>query len=143
MLAPYKETIERWVFPDVMRNQDYSVAKAKKAIADYKKAIGDVEGVAELSVYYCECCVNFLNHVSIDNESYFNALVRIFEQAVALATHFDVTQQQNLIKRLQRIRKAYYNWGWGIFDEMTDILAAIDAVRDESVDTKLKNSRDD
>ncbi|MBK1674749.1 hypothetical protein CKO35_15915 [Ectothiorhodospira shaposhnikovii] len=31
VLEPYKSTIDRWVCPDVMRNQDISVAKAKKA----------------------------------------------------------------------------------------------------------------
>jgi hypothetical protein len=34
VLEPYKATIDRWVRPDVMRNQDISVAKAKKAISD-------------------------------------------------------------------------------------------------------------
>ena len=47
VLKPYKATIDRWVCPDVMRNQDISVAKAKKAISDYKKAIGRPEGRAE------------------------------------------------------------------------------------------------
>jgi hypothetical protein len=54
VLEPYKSTIDRWVCPDVMRNQDISVAKAKKAISDYKKAIGRPEGLAELTVFYCE-----------------------------------------------------------------------------------------
>ena len=36
------------------------VAKAKKALADYKKAIGRPEGLAELSVYYCEEAFTFL-----------------------------------------------------------------------------------
>ena len=39
-LKPYKATIDRWLWPDVFKNQDTSVAKAKKAIADYKKALG-------------------------------------------------------------------------------------------------------
>lgn len=38
VLKPYKATIARWLWPDVFKNQDASVAKAKKAIADYKKA---------------------------------------------------------------------------------------------------------
>jgi hypothetical protein len=33
---PYKATIDRWLWPDVFRNQDTSVSKAKKAISDYK-----------------------------------------------------------------------------------------------------------
>jgi hypothetical protein len=33
-LAAYKRTISRWTYPDLSRNQEVSVAKAKKAIAD-------------------------------------------------------------------------------------------------------------
>jgi hypothetical protein len=47
VLEPYKETIDRWLWPDVMRNQDTSVSQAKRAISDYKKAVGDPEGLAE------------------------------------------------------------------------------------------------
>jgi hypothetical protein len=46
VFEPYKATIDRWVCPDVMRNQDISIFKAKKAILDYKKAIGRPEGFA-------------------------------------------------------------------------------------------------
>jgi hypothetical protein len=49
-LKPYKAVISRSVCPDIFKNQPVSVAKAKKAIADYKKAIGYPEGMAELSV---------------------------------------------------------------------------------------------
>jgi hypothetical protein len=45
---PYKTIIERWLRPDVYKNQEYSVSKAKKPITDYKKASGLPEGVAEL-----------------------------------------------------------------------------------------------
>lgn len=45
VLKPYKATIDRWLWPDLFKNQDTSVAKAKKAISDYKKAIGQPEGM--------------------------------------------------------------------------------------------------
>lgn len=35
-LAPYKKVISRWAYPDILRGQHTSVAKAKKAIADYR-----------------------------------------------------------------------------------------------------------
>ena len=54
VLDPYKATIDRWLWPDVHRNQDVSVSKAKKAIADYKKASGRTKGLAELTVFFCE-----------------------------------------------------------------------------------------
>src|SRR6476469_9555494 len=42
-LSPSKATISRWINPDLMRNQAVSASKAKKAIADYDKAIGRPE----------------------------------------------------------------------------------------------------
>src|ERR1035437_10444888 len=54
VLEPYKETIDRWLWPDPFRNQDTSVSKAKQAISQYKKAVGDPAGLTELLVFYCE-----------------------------------------------------------------------------------------
>ncbi|MEJ7609008.1 MAG: hypothetical protein WKF37_22730, partial [Bryobacteraceae bacterium] len=54
VLKPYKETIERWLWPDVLWNQDTSVAKAEQAISSYRNAVGQPSAVAELMVFYCE-----------------------------------------------------------------------------------------
>jgi hypothetical protein len=48
-LEPYKNTINRWLWPDVLKNQSTSVSAAKKAIADYKRATGQPEGLARLT----------------------------------------------------------------------------------------------
>jgi hypothetical protein len=45
--------------------EEYSVSKAKKPITDYKKASGLPEGVAELTVYYCERAIGFGNGVGL------------------------------------------------------------------------------
>ena len=74
-LQPFKANISTWICPDLMNNQSVSVSKAKKAIADYKKAIGRPEGMAELSVFYCEEAFGFLESCSMEDESYFAALV--------------------------------------------------------------------
>ena len=59
VLEPYKETMDRWLWPDALRNQDTSVVKAKQAISNYKKAVGDPAGLAELMVFYCEQASGF------------------------------------------------------------------------------------
>ena len=46
VLEPYKKTIDRWLWPDLFRKQETSVSKAKQAIAAYKKAVGEPEGLA-------------------------------------------------------------------------------------------------
>ena len=67
MSKPYKIIIDRWLRPDVYKHQEYSVSKAKKPISDYKKASGLPEGVAELTVYYCEQAISFSHEVGLDD----------------------------------------------------------------------------
>ena len=71
VLEPYKKTIDRWLWPDVLRRQDTSVSQAKRAISDYKKAVGDPEGLAELMVFYCERSAGFSSDIASDDESIF------------------------------------------------------------------------
>jgi hypothetical protein len=80
-LEPYKDVIIRWINPPDFRNP-ISVAKAKKAISDYKKALGQPEGLAELTVFYCEEVFDFLAGCGMDDEGFYDALVRMFEQAL-------------------------------------------------------------
>lgn len=123
VLEPYKTTIDRWVCPDVMHNQDISIAKAKKAISDYKKAIGRPEGVAELTVFFCESCANFLGFCCVDYEEYFNALVRMFEQVLKAVAALEPNQQKAFVERLECIRRESSNWGWGVRDDMDNLMA--------------------
>jgi len=66
----------------VLRNQEISVAKAKQAISNYRKAIGEPAGLAELMVSFCENAAGLCNDVGYQDEGYFDALVHMFEQAL-------------------------------------------------------------
>ena len=121
-LQPYKEIIERWVFPDVMRNQPISVTKAKKAISDYKKAAGSSEGVTELSVFYCESCMNFLDTCGMEDESYFNALTQIIEQALKALQQLEMEQKVPFIERLARLRYRSNQYGYGIEEDIEELM---------------------
>jgi hypothetical protein len=67
-LQPFKAGISRWICPDLMKGQAVSVSKAKKAISDYKKAIGRPDGMAELSIFYCEEAFGFMESCSLGDE---------------------------------------------------------------------------
>ncbi|WP_292993388.1 hypothetical protein [Nitrosomonas sp.] len=124
VLKPYKAIISRWLWPDILKNQDYSVAKAKKAISDYKKAIGQAEGLAELMVHYCECVTGFSSNIGIEDESYLDALVRMFEQALKAIAALPETQRDPLWMRLDGVRRASHdNLGYGVSEDMDDLLA--------------------
>ena len=72
----------RWLWPDVFRNQDTSVSKAKQGSSDYKKAVGHPEGVTELMVFYCKQAAGFCRDICQQDEGFFDALARMFEQAL-------------------------------------------------------------
>ena len=123
VFKPYKASIDRWLWPDVFKNQDISVAKAKKPIADYKKAIGQAEGLAELMVFYCERAAGFSNDVGLQDEGYFDALVRMFEQALKTIASLADAQRQPLWDRLDTVRSTCHNFGYGVGDDMDNLLA--------------------
>src|SRR5277367_868440 len=102
VLEPYKETLDRWLFPDVLRNQDTSVSKAKQAISAYRKAIGEPAGLAELMVFYCENAAGFCNEFGNQDEGYLDALIRMFEQALEVGGQLPAADREELMLRLDR-----------------------------------------
>jgi hypothetical protein len=122
VLKPYKETLDRWLWPDVLRNQGTSVAKAKQAISSYRKAVGEPAGLAELMVFYCESAVGFSDDVGYQDEGYFDALVHMFEQALKVTCHLPAGERDALIVRLNRVRTISHNLGYGVGDDMDSLL---------------------
>ena len=122
VLKPYKAAIDRWLWPDVLKNQNTSVAKAKKAITDYKKASGTADGLAELMVFYCERASGFSCNVGLDDEAYLSALVRMFEQALKAVATLPQTQRPALWSRLRVARDRSDDIGYGVRDDMDALL---------------------
>ena len=123
VLEPYKKTIDRWLWPDVFRRLDTSVSQAKRAISDYKKAVGDPEGLAELMVFYCERSAGFSSDIASDDERYFNALVRMFEQALKIVNALSVERRDDLLTRLDRVRVTSHKIGYGVGDDMDFLMS--------------------
>ena len=120
-LAPYKKTISRWVCPDVPRGQNVSVSRAKKAISDYKMAVGLPGGLAELSVFYCEAAADLFSYCGMDDDGYFAALVRMFAQALTSVTALPEPDRGLMLARLDAVRSAMRDVGWGVEDAMNDL----------------------
>ena len=123
VLKPYRQTIDRWLWPDVFRNRDTSVAKAKQAISNYKKAVGEPGALAEPMVFYCQRASGFCCEFGNDDESYLTALVNRFEQAHAIAITLPANSRDALLARLDRVRNISHHLGDGVGDSMDSILA--------------------
>ncbi len=123
VLKPYKAIIARWLWPDMFKQQDTSVAKAKKALSDYKKAVGQPEELAELMVFYCEQASGFSDDVALQDEGYFDALVRMFEQAAKQVRSLSSDQHDAFGARLAAACQHCRDLGYGVYDDVCDILA--------------------
>jgi hypothetical protein len=123
VLEPYKATIRRWLWPDVFKRQDVSVAKAKKAIADYRKAIGRPAELAELTVFYCEQAAGFSKDIGLQDEGYFAALVRMFEQALVHLEVLPDSERNAFVARLNEVRRTSHNFGYGVGDDLDRLMA--------------------
>lgn len=133
VLSPYKAVMDRWLWPDLYKRQDASVARAKKAVSDYKKAVGQPEGLAELEVYYCERAAGFSDAVALQDDSYFDALVRMFERALKTIAGLPDAERPPLWTRLDTVRRISHNFGYGVGDYMDGLLIKSGVVKDPPV----------
>ena len=97
--------------------------KAKQAISSYRKAVGDLAGLAELMVFYCEWAAGFCSDVGYQDDGYFDALVRMFDQALKLIAQLSASDRNPLIARLDRVRIISHNFGYGVGDDIDSLLA--------------------
>ena len=123
VLDPYKATIARALWPDLAKNRSPSVAAAKKAITDYKRAIGQPDGLAELMVFYCEQAAGFGDEYGFQDGGYFDALVRMFEQALKVSVTLPAERGATLLHRLASVRRIGHRFGYGVGDGMDHLLA--------------------
>jgi hypothetical protein len=131
-LKPYKESISRWISPDLMRNQPVSVSKAKKAIVDYRKAIGRPEGLVELSLFYCEEAFDFLDSCHMEDEAYFLALIRMYDQSLQYTLKLPSAERSTYVERLDRLRSRAKYLGSGVEDELNSLWYATELDEQQS-----------
>jgi hypothetical protein len=125
-LQPYKKTVDRWLWPDLFRGQRTSVSRAKGAITKYKKALGDPVGLAELLVFSCERAAGFCQDVHHEDTAYFDALVRMFEQALEATANLTGNVQNGFLARLDRVRSIGRQLGNGVGEDMDVLLSKFD-----------------
>lgn len=121
-LLPYKTSISRWLWPDISRAQDTSISKAKKAISDYKKAVGRPDELAELMTYYCEQAIGFSREVGLSDEDFFDSLMGMFALALKSTTTLTPAQRTMLMARLQEASRLSHDLGYGLGDEMDELI---------------------
>ncbi|OGT24387.1 MAG: hypothetical protein A2342_09930 [Gallionellales bacterium RIFOXYB12_FULL_54_9] len=105
------------------RNSDVKITDAKKAISEYQKAIGLPEGMLELHLCFCEVAMDFSTDYGYEGEGFFNAVYLQFKKAVEVLGKVSVELQEDALDRLYDLRNIASNVGYGVEDDMGDLLA--------------------
>jgi hypothetical protein len=108
-------------FPGPHERAAHISFEAKKAIADYKKAIGRVEGMVELSIFYCEEAVGFLESCGVENENYVAALIRMYDRSIEFVSRLPPAERVSCLKRLDKLRSRVKNVGWAVEEEFNSL----------------------
>ena len=88
--------------------------------------------MGELMVFYCEQAAGFCSDVSNEDEGYFDALVRMFEQALKFAGALPANGLDGLVARLDRVRETSHKFEYGIGDDMDFLLGSTRGVEADS-----------
>ena len=120
-LKRYKKIIFNALYQDVMDEDDsFEFEKAEKAIIHYEKATGDKRGVADLMIHYVECGNKYTIDYGDINESFYDALIEMYEKAVELVLKMPKGTQTPFQKRLKKIMESADGIGWGYHDGLCD-----------------------
>jgi hypothetical protein len=122
----YKKRIHKALYPNVMsRNSDVKVTDAKKAISEYQKAIGLVDGVLELRLYFCEIAMDFSMDYGYANDGFFDAVFLQFKKTVEGLREMSGELKEDALDRLYDLCHIASNVGYGLEGDMGDLLADI------------------
>ena len=121
-LAPYKNTIQQSLSPDVIHGEDLDLARGRKAISDYKKATHDPVGTLELMVYYVECGNQFTVDYGDIDEAFYESLEAMFTQVVKKLQHSDQDTIDRFLPRLRGLVRQAQGIGWGYYDAIAETL---------------------
>ncbi len=123
-LAPYKETIEHYISPAEPWKNPVRISLARKVISDYRKAVGDPEGLAELMLFYVECGVSFTLEFGDIDEAFYRSVVSVFSDGMKMLNQCEADVISRLLPRFEVAVHSTADMGWGFYDSLRDTFEA-------------------
>ena len=84
------------------------------------------EGLAELSIFFCEEAFSFVEGCSFSDERYFVALIRMYDRSVNCVFSLPPAERRPYVERLDKLRLRGKHVGWGVEDELNELWHAAD-----------------
>jgi len=81
-------------------------------------------GIAHQKLTFdCRQAAGFCSDIGNEDEGYFDALVRMFEQALQVANTLSANDRDDFVTRLNRVRESRPRFGYGVGDDMDFLLS--------------------
>ena len=140
-LDDFKKKIAKSINPD--GNSKISFKDARQAVSDYKKALGDPEGVAELMVYYCEECARSIKRVGVW-EQYAAGTINIWFDTLKYIQTLPPGQHIKFWEKLSTAQRIMGDTAWGVSDYIDDYMFSLSPYdeedeEDEDIEEQLSN----
>ncbi len=119
-MVPYKEIIKHNVSPADPLKHPIRLSPARKAISDYRKAVGDPEGLAELMLFYVECGINFTLEMGDIDEAFYSSMDSVYYDGMKMLNRCDKDVIGKLLPRFEALIHLAVDMGWGVYDGFRD-----------------------
>ena len=119
-LDVYRKKIVEQFFPTQGFGK-LKLGEARKAIRDYRKATGNVSGVAELLMTYVENGTEFTREFGDIDERFYNSLESALAELATLLRGEAHGMYSQFADRLARLKKMARGIGWGFGDFVEDL----------------------
>lgn len=123
-LDPYKKIIERNVSPADLLKHPIRLSSARKAISDYRKAVGDPAGLAELMLFYVEFGINFTLELGEIDEAFYSSMDSVYYDGMQMLNRCDKDVTCRLLPRFEALLHSTVDMGWGVYGGFRDTFEA-------------------
>jgi hypothetical protein len=124
-LEAYRNKIVEQFFPKRGEGK-LKMGEARKAIREYRKATGNVAGVAELLMTYVENGVRFTCEYGDIDERFYNSVESVLNEFADLLREKSRELYPEFRERLANVEKLTDGIGWGFHDAVADTVGELE-----------------
>jgi hypothetical protein len=125
VLEEYRRMVRAAVFPDPFSQRPIRLRDGTAAIAEYKRATGDLAGTVDLMLEFVEAGTEQAADLGYGEDAYFAALERKVKEVVQSLDALPDAGRRAATARLIKLGEYQGTIGWGYCDFLGDVAAKV------------------
>ena len=125
VLEEYRRLVRTAVFPDPLSQRPIRLRDGTTAIAEYKRASGDLAGTVDLTLEFVEAGTEQAADLGYGDDAYFAALERKVKDVVQSLDALPEADRRAATARLVKLGEYQGTIGWGYGDFLGNVAAEV------------------